>query len=57
MCAGGGIPKSVWWSNEIKVGIKRKEVAVKEVLGARSMIWPCMYKKIDKRVLIYAKDN
>ena len=35
MCAGGGIPKSVWWNNEIKVGIKGKEAAVKEVLGAR----------------------
>ena len=32
---GGKEPKSVWWSNEVKVMIKRKEAAWKEVLGVR----------------------
>ena len=32
---GGLNPKSVWWDDQVKVAIKRKEGAWKEVLGAR----------------------
>ena len=31
----GGNPKSVWWNDEVKAAVKRKEAAWKEVLGAR----------------------
>ena len=29
---GGKNPKSVWWNNEIKAAVRRKEAAWKEVL-------------------------
>ena len=32
---GGGNPKSMWWSDQVKAAVKRKEEAWKEVLGAR----------------------
>ena len=32
---GGNSPKRVWWNDEVKAAIKRKEAAWKEVLGAR----------------------
>ena len=32
---GGGNPKSVWWNDQVKAAVKRKEDAWKEVLGAR----------------------
>ena len=32
---GGGNSKSVWWNNQVKAAIKRKEDAWNEVLGAR----------------------
>ena len=35
MRVGGGNPKSVWWNDHVKSGVKRKEDAWKEVLGTR----------------------
>ena len=35
MQVGRGNPKSVWWNNEVKAAVKRKEAAWKEALGAR----------------------
>ena len=34
MRIGGKNPKSVWWNDEIKASVKRKEAAWKEVLAA-----------------------
>ena len=34
MRVGGKNPKSVWWNDEIKAAVERKEAAWKEVLGA-----------------------
>ena len=34
MRVGGKIPKSVWWNDDIKVAVRRKEVAWKGVLAA-----------------------
>ena len=31
----GGNPKSVWWNDQVKAAVKRKEDALKKVLGAR----------------------
>ena len=28
----GGNPKNVWWNNQVKAAVKRKEAAWKEVL-------------------------
>ena len=32
---GGGNPKSVWWNDQMKATVKRKQDARKEVLGAK----------------------
>ena len=32
---GGGNPKKVWWNNELKAAVKKKEAAWKEVFRAR----------------------
>ena len=32
---GGGNTKSVWWNDQVKAAVKRKEDAWNEVLGAR----------------------
>ena len=32
--SGGKNPKNVWWNNEVKAAVRRKEAAWKEVLGA-----------------------
>ena len=32
---GGRNPKRVWWNDQVKTAVKRKEDAWKEVLGAR----------------------
>ena len=38
--------KSVWWNNEVKAAVKRKEAAWKEVLGARDEdVWKLTKKK------------
>ena len=33
---GGKNPKSVWWNNEVKTTVRRKEATWKDVLPARS---------------------
>ena len=33
---GGGNPKSVWWNDQVKAAVRRKEAAWKELLGART---------------------
>ena len=30
---GGGNPKNVWWNNQVKAAVKRKEGVWKEMLG------------------------
>ena len=34
MRVGGKNPNSVWWNDEVKVAVRRKEAAWKEVLAA-----------------------
>ena len=41
---GGGNPKSVWWNNQIKAAVKRKEV-----LGARDEDAKSAFIKVRKR--------
>ena len=61
---GGKNPKSVWWNDEIKAAVRRKEVAWKEVLAAsdKETKEGCMeeyreYKRKVKRCIIQSKVN
>ena len=50
---GGGNPKSVWWNDLVKITVRRKDNAWKEVLGARDEderkgVWKSTWGKREK---------
>ena len=60
---GGGNPKSVWRHNEVKSVVRRKEAALKEVLGVRDedakdkMFGSLPRRKREKLKCIYQSKN
>ena len=45
---GGGSPNSVWWNDEIKASVKRKETTGKEMLEARDEVAKERYLEVYK---------